>query len=265
MDICCGCAEITAGPGSSEENPGGFFWRLGTCLVLAGITMLLEIGLADSSRLGAPLLPGDPAYWWVHGGMIAAALLALLLLGTPLLRSVTATVLRGKFSLESLFLLSATGAFIASFAASLEGTGRDVYYTTVAVVMIIYASGKQLRHYSRERARQSAQRLRDRFSFAWIQTAGGAPQKKPVARLTPEDRVVVAPGDAITVDGRILEGKGFLQETTLTGEPLPVARGPGDLVLAGTMSLDGHLLIQPVHAGQPRQIDAILSAVEQAA
>lgn len=265
MDVCCACAENTGESGAPEKADGGFFWRLGTCLVLAGLTMLLEIGLANSASLGEPLLPSDPAYWWIHGGMIAAALIALLLLGIPMLRTAASNALQRKFSLESLFLLSATGAFIASFAASLEGNGRNVYYTTVAVVMVIYSSGKQLRQYSREKARTAARQLRDRFSTARIQTADGSPREKPVAELTQEYRVMVAPGDAITVDGTILEGQGFLQETTLTGEPLPVSRGPGETVLAGTLSLDGNLLLQPAASGnQSRQLDTILSAVEQA-
>src|SRR5690606_12633062 len=83
---------------------------------------------------------------------------------------------------------------------------------------------------------------------------------KRIADLVADDRVVVGPGDAIVVDGRILTGTSYLSETSLTGEWRPVPRGPGATVLAGTYVIDGDLEIAPRPGA--RRVDEILNEGE---
>jgi len=80
-----------------------------------------------------------------------------------------------------------------------------------------------------------------------------------VRELTGDDQVIVAPGGPISVDGMIVTGRGYVQETSMTGEWRPASRGPGDPVFAGTFSIDGSFEIRP--GTGPRRLDAVLDAV----
>ena len=169
---------------------------------------------------------------------------------------------RLRITVESLFVASALGAFASSILTTVEGRGGPVYYDTVAVVIVIYAVGKRAGQYSREKAFVAVADLRKTFDIAFVRLPDGTLDPRAASAVTPHDLVAVAPGGAIPVDGVIEDGRGYVLEAAMTGEVLPVPRGPGDTVSAGTWSRDGALLIRP-HAGA-RRLDAILAAVEDA-
>ncbi len=208
-------------------------------------------------------------YKVLHGGLILSALAVMGLLGGPLFRETFLRLRRGQLTVEALFTLSLVGAFVGSVVSTLTGQGA-VYYEVVAVVVVIYTVGHTLASSSRASALQAAASLRDRFDWAWrwgsAQGEGAALQRQRVAvtELKPGETVSVGPSEAITVDGVVASGTGYVNELPLTGEPTPVVRGPGMPVLAGTHSVDGTFVIS-VTAGAPqRKLDAILEVVEAA-
>lgn len=258
------CAGRSGGSGSADDAPkgDGFRWRLLVCLALVALIMAAAMHGHDSGEHGAPLTSSSPAYWWLHGGMIAASLASVALLGAELFVEAVKAWLRLTITVESLFVASAAGAFVTSVITSISGQGGAVYYDTVPLVVAIYAVGKRVGAYSRDKALAAVADLRKTFDLAIVLKPDGTQVPTPVSAITAHDTVLVAPGGAIPVDGVILDGRGYILEAAMTGEALPVPRGPGDVVSAGTFSRDGALVIRP-QAG-PRRLDAILSAVEQA-
>lgn len=240
----------------------GFWWKLGVCLVLVGLIMMLGLGVNEAGESGRPLTQADAEYWWLHGGMIGASLASVALLGGGLLYEAFRAWFRFTITVESLFVVSGAGAFVLSLATSMEGRGAAVYYDTVPLVVVIYAVGRRVGQYSRAQAFRAVADLRRTFDVAVVRRPGGVLESVPVAMVTAHDLVHVAPGAAIPVDGVIQDGRGYVLEAAMTGEALPVPRGPGDAVSAGTFSRDGALLIRP--AAGPRRLDSILAAVEQA-
>lgn len=248
-------------PGGGPESD---FWvrlwvRVGIVLVLAGQGMVFGLGLNTAEP---PLTPESPIYWILHGGLLMSALIALALLGGPLLRETWATLRRGRLSVESLFTISMLGAFVGSLLTSVRGEGA-VYYEVVAVVLSIYTVGKALGVRGKSRALAEAAKLEAGLDVAKVETRGGL-RPVSVSELSPEDVVVVAPGGVIPVDGTILRGSAYVQEQALTGEPAPVARGVGDAVLAGTYPLDGTIYIQAKALVGARRIDDVIEAVRGA-
>jgi Cd2+/Zn2+-exporting ATPase/Cu+-exporting ATPase len=86
----------------------------------------------------------------------------------------------------------------------------------------------------------------------------------PIEQLREADRVMVLPGGRIPVDGLVLGGESFVDESSITGEPRPVAKGEGSRVLAGTINQTGALDIQSERVGRDTSFGRIMDAVERA-
>jgi heavy metal translocating P-type ATPase len=211
------------------------------------------------------------AYGVVHGILITAALGSLYFLGGDLMRSAWEALRARRISIDLLFLVTLAGALGGSLIGTFTKAG-SVYYEVVAVLIVVHTAGKMLGARSRVSALQAVDRTRARFEVCAVVRAevvgtrgvegGGALVEMRVKDLKGGEIVRVAPGAAIAVDGEIVSGRGYVQETSMTGEWQPVSRGPAERVLAGTFSVDGSFEIR-ADAGA-RRLDAILSAVEQA-
>jgi Cu+-exporting ATPase len=86
----------------------------------------------------------------------------------------------------------------------------------------------------------------------------------PVSSLQIGDRILVRPGDRVPVDGVVDEGRSTVDESMITGEPLPVVRTTGDTMIGGTVNLDGRLVIRATKVGSATALAQIVKLVEQA-
>lgn len=261
---CCHGSEASApaaAPSSARSTAAGVWLRVGIALVIAGQSMMFGMGFNLAEE---PPAYGSTTYTFLHGGLILSTLVVFALLGPRLLRESAKAVRARRISIEALFLLGILGAFGGSLVSTFTGQ-QEVYYEVVAVLLAVYTVGSQLASSSREKALREARRLREEYEWAWLLGENEQTHRVPVSELcTHSSRVVVRPGEAVTVDGTIVEGSGYLRETPLTGEPAPVAKGPGDTVYAGTHALDGRLLVQPRALSGERRIDRVLDTVENA-
>ncbi|MFP4157642.1 MAG: heavy metal translocating P-type ATPase [Opitutales bacterium] len=231
--------------------------RIGIAAVFAGQGMVLSLALNMT-----PPPYGSTPYWVLHGGLVVTSLAVMVFLGGPLFVSAWGMFRSRQLSIEGLFLLSLLGAFVGSLVGSVTGEG-NVYYEIVSVVIAIYTFGRMLGERSQAKMLMESDRIREKLEQAERVVAGGQTETVPVGLLKIGDRVRVGPGGVFTADGRIVDGVGFVEETPLTGEPLPVVRRTGEFARAGTYSVDGHFEIE-VTAGQgSREVDRILAAVEQ--
>lgn len=248
----------------SCEAPGlkGFGFRIGISLALAGQGMVFGLGYNNALAAGEAPLWGTPLYWMLHGALIVSALAVVVLLGGPLIRETASAIAARRLSVEALFILSMLGAFAGSLISTISGSG-SVYYEVVALVLCVYAIGKQVGAIQKGRLGEAVASFRRAFDTAVILSPDGARERIPVSELNPVHRVLIAPGDPIPVDAVIARGSGYVRETSLTGEPGPVSRHAGDTVLAGTWSIDGNLELIP-SLGALRTIDTILGMLEAA-
>lgn len=238
-----------------EPNWEAIWFRVGIAAILAGQGMVFSLAVNLTP-------PEGRAYWIVHGGLIGSAVVVFLLLGGPLLRESWAAWREWRVTVDSLFLVTLAGAFVASLLSTLTRTGA-VYYEVVAIVLAIYTVGKALGARSRTAALREIRRLRADLATAELAESGGPGRSVPAASLQPGMRVLVGPGSLFTVDGRIVGGRGFVREMAMTGEPGPVHRREGDRVLAGMESLDGTFVVEVVKA-TGRRLDEILEVLERA-
>ena len=86
----------------------------------------------------------------------------------------------------------------------------------------------------------------------------------PVEAVKVEDHVIVRPGDQVPVDGEIIQGMSAVDESMLTGEPLPVTKSQGDPVVAGTLNIDGSLTVRVTHTGRDTVLQQIVRITREA-
>ncbi len=261
--FCCyGCRILgERRPGMARlqtESPAGPspWFRIGIGVALASQAMLLGFAVNLTPPEGA--MRG-----LLHAVLAGSAMLVLLVLGWPLLRASWDCVCRRRITVELMFLAGIVGAFGASVYSSVTGIGA-VYYELVAVLLVVYSTGKALTAQARERALGETARLRDTFDVCHRLGSDGTVERVPAARIVVGDRIRVRAGEPVPVDGRIESGCAFVRETPLTGEPYPVVRRAGDRVLAGSWSEDGDLVLVATVAGSHRQLDDLIRWVESA-
>lgn len=230
--------------------------RIGVAGFFAGQGMVFSLALNMT-----PPPFGSTAYWILHGGLIASALLVMGFLGGPLFASTLGMLRRRRLSIEGLFTLSLMGAFVGSVVGSVSGEG-GVYYEIVAIVIAIYTFGRMLGERSQAKLRLESARLRERFDRALVADDAGVFSEQAVSAVPVGARVRVEPGAAFTLDGIVSSGVGYVQETALTGEPLPVVRRPGDRIRAGTWAVDSRFEYEVTEGAGARELDQILGTVE---
>ena len=229
--------------------------RIAIACVFAGQGMVFSLALNMT-----PPPFASPAYLILHGGLILSALIVMGALGVPLFSSTYQMLQERRISIESLFTLSLLAAFVGSVVGSFTGRG-DVFYEVVSVVIAIYTFGQMLRQRSRANLKRESELLKDKFNHAIVRIDSGEWVEKPISEVRSGEFVRVDPGTCFSVDGTILEGTGYVDETALTGEPLPVIRNVGDKVQAGTWSVDCRFILKAELIKGCRELDKIFMAL----
>jgi len=216
-------------------EPSGFrrLLRSRDLLRVAGAGALIAAGAALARLLpgtalalhGLPLPGGafPDGLPWVHAFPLAALALA----GGPIVWGAARGVARGRINVDELVAIA-----IAATVALGE-------FESAAIVAFIMSLGQLVEEITSDRARRAIEAiLRERPSAALV-VRDGVTRETPVDRVCPGETVRVRPGDVFPLDGEVVGGTTSADESTLTGEALPVPKREGDAVFAGTLNLEG--------------------------
>ena len=182
--------------------------------------------------------------------------------GWPFLRGAWRGIVNGTPTME---LLIAIGA-LSSYGYSIYATfaGGEVYYETAAMIVTLILAGRLLENYAKRRAAGGVERLLGLTAGEAQRFAGGGLERVAVAELRPGDHLLIGPGERFPVDGRIVEGSTDADESPATGEPLPVTKGVGDRVIAGSVNLTGGVRIECESAAADSFVARVARLVEEA-
>ena len=149
------------------------------------------------------------------------------------------------------------------------GHGQEMashlHFEAAAVVLTLIMLGKYLEARAKSGAAGALRALgRLQPDTAELKTLSGSVRTIPVERLASGDVIVVRPGMRVAADGVILTGSSSLDEAMVTGESLPVSRGPGDQVITGTTNTDGVLEVEVTAAGADTRLARMTRLVEEA-
>ncbi len=188
----------------------------------------------------------------------------------------------GSSSMDTLVALGSTTAFGYSAWALLSGHGGHVYFMEAAAIITLISVGHWLEARVSVRASHA---LKSLLQLA-PETARriGAPDSSParadleigapaahgaetevsVSELKPGDRIALRPGDRVPVDGVVQDGESAVDEAMLTGESAPVDKKPGSELYAGTINLNGRLVMRVTATGEATALAHIIAAVQRA-
>ncbi len=227
------------------------------------------------------MLPGRP---WMNAvpstvAHIAQAVLAtpvVLWAGAPLLQRGWSSIVERNPNMFTLIAIGVGAAFGFSVAALLvpdtfppafraPGGGVPVYFEAAAAIVTLVLLGQVLELRARHRtggeirallelAPRTANRLEE----------SGAERAVPLDAVAVGDRLRVRPGESVPVDGVVLEGTSFLDESMVSGEPLPVGKAVGAEVIGGTINTTGALVIRAERVGQDTVLSQIIALVATA-
>ena len=183
---------------------------------------------------------------------IALMLATTVIAGYPILKNAVAALRYKIVGIDALVSIAVIGAlFIGE-------------YWEAAAVSFLFVFGDYLESRTIEKTRSSIKALLDLApSIARVLRDGQEVEVSPEEVLQ-GDVVVVKPGEKISVDGTVLEGHAYINQSAITGESIPVGRGPGEGVFSGTVSESGYLLISADRVGDDTTFARILHIVEEA-
>jgi Cd2+/Zn2+-exporting ATPase len=207
---------------------------------------------------------------WLLGGLVGAAYALSLLLPPGLtypLFVVATLVALWPFGRRAWALARAGSPFsiemlvvVATLGATLIGAAEEA-----AVVVLLFALGEMLENVAAGRARAGIRALSSLMPRTALRLRpDGSTEQVAAGLLAVGDLVLARPGDRLPCDGVIEEGTSALDESPVTGESLPVSRGPGEAVMAGAINAEGALRIRVTRAATDNTIARIIRMVEEA-
>jgi len=164
----------------------------------------------------------------------------------------------GAAFLYSLVATAAPSVFLEA------GLPADVYYEAVAAIIALVLLGRLLEARAKGRTSEAIRRLAAlRAKLAHV-LRDGHETDIPVEAVIVGDLVIVKPGEKIPVDGLVTEGASAVNESMLTGEPMPVAKKPGDEVIGATLNTTGSITFRATRVGKETALGQIVQLVEDA-
>ncbi len=230
---------VEPGATASQVSNGVRWNRLIAALVLA----------AAAEGIHA-LLPAS----WLHEALeIALALAAIPLAGLPVYTKGLAALRQGRLNINALMTVAVSGAFLIG------------HWPEAAMVMALYAIAEALEARAADQARAAISRLMELApEQARVQTGTEAWQQVHVAAVAIGQVMRVEPGERIPLDGVVASGSSAVNQAPVTGESLPVEKGAGDAVFAGTVNTHGSLVITVTAPASKSTLARIIHAVEEA-
>jgi len=241
------------------------FWVAAILSVpLLVISMLAEV-------LGLHFLPPAISPW----AQLALTAPIVLWAGLPFFQRGWTSIVTGHLNMFTLIAIGVGAAFLYSIVATIapglfppsfrmHGT-VPVYYEAAGVVVTLVLLGQLLELRARAATGRAIRALMNLApKTAHRLSADGGEIEVPLAEITAGDRLRVRPGEAIPVDGVVIEGRSPVDEAMLTGEPAPVIKAPGDAVTGGTVNATGSLVIEARAVGADTVLARIVRMVADA-
>jgi P-type Cu+ transporter len=186
-------------------------------------------------------------------------------------RAAWAAARHGTTNMDTLVAVGTSVAFgYSAFLTLWPGVASDLgfqhhlYYETAVIIIALILLGRWLEARAKGRTSAAIKALMGLQARTARVIRDGVEQDVPVETVRPGDHVRVRPGEKVPVDGRVLEGGSALDESMLTGESVPVEKGPGDTVIGATINKTGSFVFEATKVGRDTALAQIVRLVEQA-
>ena len=272
-----------------EEEIAGLRRKVTVSIVIAVLTMLFSMPLAmlvpgsmadplmrvmmplaGGMRQLAPWVDRVPADGWRYL-LLALTLPVVGWAGRHFYTRAWSAFRHHSADMNTLIAVGTGAAFLFSLGVTLaddwlvaHGVEPQVYYEAVTWIIALVLLGNLLEARARGRTSGALRRLIGLRPSSARVLREGKEEEIPLDHLREGDEVVVRPGEKIPADGAILHGSSYVDESMLTGEPLPVSRGPGDRVIGATLNRNGAFHFRVARVGADTVLSQIIRLVQEA-
>lgn len=231
----------------------------GVAALLVGLGMML---VPMGRSMDGALTP------WV---MLIATTTVMLWAGRHFYARAWTAARHGAADMNTLISLGTGAAYVYSLCATVAphwfmrgGVAPDLYYEAVVVIIALILVGNALEARAKGITARALKRLVDLQPATARVRRGGEESDVPVASVVRGDVVIVRPGERIPVDGDIIAGRSAIDESMLTGEPMPVSKTPGDSVTGGTVNSTGAFELTATTVGAESTLARIVQMMRDA-
>src|SRR3989442_1068450 len=267
-------------------------WKLAlagvaTVLAMGGAMLLMADRPMDSFKrfdlLGRLLMPAALKLWaivsarttidlfWIKVGLAVLTLPVVAWSGQQFYKGTWSGFKHRTADMNTLIGVGTGAAYLYSLVATFApdvfaaaGLPADVYYEAVCAIIALILLGRLLEARARGRTSAAIRHLAGLRAKAAHVVREGREVEIPVEEVVPGDLVIVKPGEKIPVDGVVTEGASAVDESMLTGEPLPVAKKIGDEVIGATVNRSGSITFRATRVGKDTALGQIVQLVEDA-
>lgn len=229
---------------------------VGGALAVPVIVASMALDIAD-----LPLLGDARATGWLLLGMAAVV---QGLLGWPFARAALPALRALAPNMDVLVVLGTTAAFAFSAWVVLFDRAESMFFDVSAAVLLFVSAGRFFEERARAHAGGAVRALLGLAAKSARVLRDGREEDVPVADIAVGDVFRLRPGERVAVDGVVRAGRGTLDESLLTGEAMPVERGPGDAVAGGALNQHGALEVEATATGADSAIQRIAALVAEA-
>lgn len=242
-----------------------------TRLVSSLILLALHLYISMGSMAGLPL----PSFITHHVNAVLQLTLSMVIMfiNRKFFISGTKALLHKSPNMDTLVSMGALAAFIYSYAALmlmlLDPMGghmyfHELYFEATSTILTLITLGKTLEARSKVKTASAIQGLMNLAPKTAVVERNGREETVEVSQLAKGDVFILYPGAAVPVDGVIISGVSTLDESSLTGESIPVDRSEGENVSAGTMNISGNLRVRATRVGEDTTLSQIIRLVNEA-
>ncbi|MBB3914756.1 heavy metal translocating P-type ATPase [Rhizobium fabae] len=271
----CGMALEPMGVPPADEGPNPELVDFSRRLWVSALLALPLLALGMGPMLGLPLREavGEPLATYLE---LLLASPVVLWAALPFFRRAWASVVNRSPNMWTLIGLGVGTAYVYSAIATLapgifpmsfrgHGATVPVYFEAAAVIVALVFVGQVLELKARERTGSAIRALLDLApKTARRIDADGSENDVPVDEIQTGDRLRVRPGERVPVDGSVLEGQSTIDESMISGEPLPIEKSKGDALTGGTINKNGTLVMSAEKVGADTVLSRIVDMVAKA-
>jgi len=231
-------------------------------LTVGAVLSVVIMVLSMAEMVGIPL--DFPGRLWLIAGLTA---IVQVYVGKDYYVSAWKALKNHTANMDTLVALGSSVAFFYSLAVlmlRLDPMHYHVYFESAAMILTLITAGKFLEVRAKGQTGDAIRKLLGLRAKTARIVRGGAEIELPVEEVLVGDLVVVRPGEKIAVDGLVMAGASTVDESMLTGESLPVAKGPGDRVIGGALNKSGSLRFKATAVGKETALAQIVKMVQDA-
>jgi heavy metal translocating P-type ATPase len=269
-DYCCFGCRFAAAVAEEGGETGEVRWtltRLGVAIFFSMNVMVFTMALWSRdvyrNEPSVGLQTAEALYEVLRYGCLLFAAPVVLLLGGPLLQQTRNSLRRGKISTDWLLLAGIVASLDYSII-SVVTRGEHIYFEVACMVLVAVTLGRWLEATGKLKTTEAIRSLQQLLPATVRVISGTQSRQVALERVQPQDLIRVLPGERIPLDGTIVRNQALIDQQLLTGESEPVVRRTGHEVHAGSLNLDGDLLVRVTAAASAGTLQRLVDMVMQA-